>query len=369
MSPAEFEGRCRDIMAHAWEEILSKASEGPLPDFIEDESLCESVRSLVNGNTKSYRYVLPTQLVAKLADPSLDARCLQASRGGPGAFDARSICDAVTVPFDRQNHNVLGGSSEPYANNPLRYREITPQYRDQQKDKASWDMLCSLLQLVEDRQDPNFTAQLFRQILREVYSRLQAVQLVYPVPRRISLEQIQALLREYLSVKSGGSRVQVVVAAFMKTVGQKFRLFEDIRCESVNTADASSGQLADIECIDAEGKTVFLVEAKDRYITVKQIEDKLPAIRASGITDTLFVSHKGIEHSEVDRVRDLIRREFSAGQNIYVLSDAVDFMTSMLAFLREDGRRKFLTNVGEALDSQGLELADRLAWSKLLSSV
>jgi len=63
------------------------------------------------------------------------------------------------------------------------------------------------------------------------------------------------------------------------------------------------------------------------------------------------------------------RREFSAGQNIYVLFDAADFMTSILAFLREDGRRKFLTNVGEALDSQGLELADRRDWSKLLSSV
>ncbi|MDI7246464.1 MAG: hypothetical protein QME92_03175 [Bacillota bacterium] len=52
-----------------------------------------------------------------------------------------------------------------------------------------------------------------------------------------------------------------------------------------------------------------------------------------------------------------------------MLFDAVDFMTTILAFLREDGRRKFLTNVGEALDSQGLELADRLTWSKLLSSV
>lgn len=369
MSPAEFEARCRGIMSQAWEEILSEASEGRLPSFIEDKQLCESVRSLVNSSTKSYRYVLPTQLVAKLADPSLDARCLQASRGGPGAFDARSVCDAVTVPFDRQDYNVLGGSSEPYANNPLRYREITPQYRDQQKDKASWDMLCSLLQLVEDRQDPGFTAQLFKQTLREVYSRLQAVQIVYPVPKRISLEQIQALLRGYLSVRSGGSRVQAVVAAFMKTVGQEFRLFEDIRWESVNTADASSGQSADIECIDAEGKTVFLVEAKDRYITVKQIEDKLPAIRASGITDIFFVSHKGIEDSEADMVRDLIRREFSAGQNVYVLSDVVDFMTTILAFLREDGRRRFLINVGKALDSHGLELVDRRDWSKLLSSI
>lgn len=104
-----------------------------MEDWLDDGALIESIHRAINSATKSYHYVLPTQLIAKLADPSLDCRCLQVARGGQGAFDARTIAHKVVVPFDQSNNNVLGGSPEPYVNNPLRVPEVSAQYRKLRK--------------------------------------------------------------------------------------------------------------------------------------------------------------------------------------------------------------------------------------------
>ena len=87
----------------------------------------EAIQNSINSTTKSYRYVLPTQLLAKLIDNTLDCRCIQESSNLSGSFDARSFCKKVTVPFDRENHSVLGGSGDPYVNNPLRISAIIPE--------------------------------------------------------------------------------------------------------------------------------------------------------------------------------------------------------------------------------------------------
>lgn len=82
------------------------------------QNIRDAIKRSVNSKGKTYRYVLPTQLIAKAVNPTLDCRSVQATSGLNGAFDARSVCDEVIVPFDRDNENVLGGSTEPYANVP-----------------------------------------------------------------------------------------------------------------------------------------------------------------------------------------------------------------------------------------------------------
>src|SRR5438552_3214789 len=105
------------LLAQLWTETTALAEKGSLSDFIDDAELVACIRRCINARRKTYRYVLPTQLLAKLADPTIDCRCLQASRGDAGAFDARTVAHGVIVPFDRDNDKVLGGSAEPYVSN------------------------------------------------------------------------------------------------------------------------------------------------------------------------------------------------------------------------------------------------------------
>jgi hypothetical protein len=180
--------QCQQILSKTWSNVVDKLNTDSPYDAISKGQVYQAINRCVNSKTKSYRYVLPTQLVAKTASPLLDCRCIQASRGKTGDFDARSVCTKVIVPFDKQNHNVLGGSPEPYVNNPLRVPEVSADYLSQQKDKKGWDDLITVLSAVETQQDPDFTCLVFEQTLIEIYRRMAIVQVMYPVPKHVSLE-------------------------------------------------------------------------------------------------------------------------------------------------------------------------------------
>jgi hypothetical protein len=223
-------GHARGILDRAWETISAKATkEGEVPDVIEDAELVEAIKRSSRSRTRTYHYVLTTQLVAKLAAPSLDCRCLQASRGGEGAFDARTIAHNVIVPFDRANNNVLGGSPEPYVNNPLRVPEVSDRYAGAQRNQSGWADLCFVLHSVQERNDPTFTNKVFMQVLLEIHRRLQEVTVVYPVPIRISLKQTIDLLEEFMGEYSGGDRALAVASALFVLIGRRFGLYADVR--------------------------------------------------------------------------------------------------------------------------------------------
>jgi len=111
---------CRAYLEQRWDYIAGPAFQSNPQDFIQDDEVIDLIRRSLTSRSKSYHYVLLTQVLCKIIDPSLDARSLQVAWGVPGAFDARTIAHDVIAPFDKANRNVLGGSSEPYVNNPLR---------------------------------------------------------------------------------------------------------------------------------------------------------------------------------------------------------------------------------------------------------
>ncbi len=364
MNSNELIERCRDMLKAQWDAALATDGSGSLTL---SQEMRDEVSACINSSTKSYRYVLPTQILAKVVDSSLDCRCIQVKRGGQGAFDARTIAHGVIVPFDQENHRVLGGSPEPYVNNPLRVTEITPDNRDAQKDSAGWDRLCRLLQVVEDRHSVEFTLELFREVLHVIKLGLRAVHIVYPVPNRTSLEKSLEVVTTFLERRSGGARFQNVVAAMFEVIGERFHIFSRIRRSRTNAADSQADSVADIECIGSDDKIVMAVEAKDRRITIRQIDSKLPLIRERGVKETFFITALGVVSKEEEDIRQLLQNEFAAGQNIYVLElDLI--LRSVLAMIGEEGRRAFLKHVGGQLDEYG-ELADRQEWVELLRTV
>lgn len=365
-SMADLVTNCREILKRTWQKVVS--AEGNIEITVElPEELKQAVRRSVNSKTKSYRYVLPTQLVAKLADSSLDSRCLQSSRGGKGAFDARSVGHKVTVPFDKENENVLGGSPEPYVNNPLRRPEITSKYRHQQKDKTGWDDLCFVLQKVEEMQDVHFTTAVFKLVLLEIYNRLAQVKVTYPVPKRISLDQTKKLIENFIAQGSGGDRVLAIATALLETAGRVFNLYSKVRRFNINAPDTTSGLVADIECLDKKGEIALAVEVKDRILTFSHIQDKMPDVRSHSVSEILFLAQKGMISEDIQKVEGFIRKEFISGQNIYIFSLS-EFAPVLLALMGERGRREFLVNVGQVLDKYESTLKDRQAWAELLGS-
>lgn len=322
------------------------------------------IHDCLTSKTKSYHYVLPTHLLAKCVNPSLDAHSIQVSYGGSGAFDARSLAHGVIVPFDQANFCVLGGAPEPYANNPLRIPGVTPAYASAQKQQNDWTKLISVLDAVENAADRTFTTEVFDGVLFEIYRLLADVKVTYPTPNRISLDGTHDLVQQYLAEKSGGDRMEVLTTALFQTIGVRFKLFDEVRREKVNTADRSSGMSADIEC-HTDGKTVLLVEVKDRSLTLVQLGAKLDRVRAAHISEILFIAQSGKESKETELIDARIAQEFISGQNIYVTNFA-DFALGIFILLGEDGRVEFLRQVGLELDRGGSAIQHRRRWADLL---
>jgi hypothetical protein len=329
--------------------------------------LKQLIQDCLTSSIKTYHYVLPTQLLCKSVDPSLDAHALQVAYGKPGAFDARTIAHKVVVPFDQANYRVLGGSTEPYVSKPLRCPAVTIRYREQQRQKSDWDKLTQVLDAVENADDEVFTRQVFDQILFEVYKLLANVIVTYPTPNRISLHNTYQLIEQYLSEKSGGDRIEAVCTALFQIIGEKFGVFDEIRREKVNAADASSGMVADIECW-LDGEIILLVEVKDRSLTLTQLDAKLDIARSRKISEILFIAEQGKNKIDEKEITTRITSEFTSGQNIYVASFS-DFSLGVFILLGEEGRVDFLDRVGKELDRVNSPISHRRAWANLLKQV
>ncbi len=359
-------GRCEKHLDARWTALLQREEAGGELKGIEDGDLRQWIADCQDSPTKTYHYVLPTQLLAKCVEPSLDARALQSSFDSPGAFDARSVAHSVIVPFDQRNHRVLGGSPEPYVNNPLRYPAVTAEYRAQQKNKRDWDKLVQVLEQVQQGGQDVACAAL-DQVLLEIRRQLDQVRINYPAPSRISLRRTQGLLREYLSEPSGGARDEAAVAALFRVVADRTALFDEIRRERVNAADASTGTLADVECYRG-GKLMLLVEVKSGTLTLTQLDASLDKVRAQGVTEFLVLAQERSGDREPDEVALRVQREFVSGQNVYV-SDLASFADGILILLGEAGRADLLREIGQELDRTDTALPHRQRWAELLRTL
>lgn len=329
------------------------------------KSIADAVRKSINSKTKSYRYVLPTQLLAKLVNPNLDCRCVQEGCSLAGAFDARTLCKEVIVEFDRAHHGVLGGSGDPYVNNPLRIEAVLPKYQAAQRDGEGFGYLCNVLQFAQE--NPKMLPWLLAIVSEAIYERLQHAHVTYPVPNRVSLEQTQCLFEKFLKERTGGTRLQAVSAAIFETIGKNFGLYDHVENRHINAADSQTGNAADLECLSKDGIVVMAVEVKDRQLTLTDVQDKLQSVRAKGVRELLYLVRGGSATGDQTKIAELSRKEFSTGQNMYVCEFNL-FAEACLILLGEKGRRTILQQIGEELDLRA-DLQHRETWRDLLKEI
>ncbi len=352
-----------------WKSVELDANERPDIDYIPDPLLRQAIRDSVNHRQVTYRFRLPIQLLGKVTNPSIDSLWLQKKEGEPGdvtGWDARSLGSKVIAPFNRKQENVLGTSGDPYVGNPMR---IPRMFRDDKskKDIAGWNTLVDVLELVEQEGNQNFTEAVFRQVLLEILRRQQLLRFAYPVPPRVSLETAIALATAFLGEKSGGDRGQALCAALFDAIGTHFGLYAQVRRAAINASDKATGQAADLECIDTEGRVVLAVEVKERSLTLTDLEGTLHKCRQLDVKDIFFTA-QSVRPSDQAAIDERISSAFASGQNVYVFQ-FLDFARSILAIGGEPIRRTFLSRIGENLDNWNIQPRHRQAWKALLESV
>ena len=258
---------------------------------------------------------------------------------------------------------MLGTSPDPYVNNPLRRPRLDAGY-EPRRDRALWDKLVDTLNAVQERGDPGYTETQLRQCLASLVRKYNALSVQFDVPQRISLEATLTLIASYLDEPSGGERPQIVVAALMRAIGERFGIFDRVDRQAINEADAAGGRPGDIICYSNDVQ-VFAVEVKDRTVTLQDVDTAIGKARRSGVTEVLFAG--GTAASDASEISERVQREFGLGINIYQL-EIETLLRVVLTIAGEASRVRFLTLVGEELNDRVTQPSHKLAWQDLLRS-
>ena len=322
---------------------------------------------LVNSKVLSIRYAILTQMLGKIANKQRSLLSLQLGTGqSPGAWDARSFCSAVIVPWVADNHDVLGKSPDPYVNNPLRRLRLD-EGTHQLRSKQEWDALVAFLAPLDTAGRIKLESAFIR-CLESVARRLSAQSFVYQVPIRVSLPQMLRVLEAFLSEASGGLRPLVVTAATMTVLGRAFSLFTNVSSQGLNEADSSTGAPGDVICMDPNGNMMLAIEVKDRALTLADVRGSTQKARAStDLLSNLLFASPSIRDDEQDAIRENMEMAWASGLNISQI-DIVDLANAAFALLSEEWRPRLLREIGSELDRRA-DHAHRRAWHDLLSNI
>lgn len=242
----------------------------------------------------------------------------------------------------------------------LRVPGITREYAGNRRSTEEWDRLIEILDRVE-QSTPDQVDRIFDQILVDIYRMLEETKVADAPPARVSLGTTADLIEEFLRARSGGDRLQAVVTTLLRVIGRWFGLFDRVERLHVNASDASSGQVADLECFSGDS-LALAVEVKDRDLVFKDLDDKVAAIRQKKAREFLaLATGTVVQDSET---KQLVDSQYVSGHNIYTFNfDA--FVRPLLALLGEEGRIAIIAEVGLVLD-EFCGIQHRRAWAALL---
>ena len=115
----------------------------------------EFIDYVIDNTHLTYKYILFTALLSKASDKNINTLCLQKQSELPGAYDARTVCHKVIVPFEMEVlKKALGGSNEPFLNKPARFPELSKTNAVRRgNDQAILDSLCDNLPKIESSDD------------------------------------------------------------------------------------------------------------------------------------------------------------------------------------------------------------------------
>ena len=352
-----------DWLDSAWETVCQSAYDEPDPE----------VDHFVNHRLTSIRYAVITQLLAKIVNPVRDILRLT-SEGTSEDTAPRTLASAVVVPWSQTNDNVLGGSADPYVNNPLRRDSLlSDESTIRTSDRAEWARLAEYLDHWNQTDRADIESQVFR-VLRCIARRRDRQKIIYPVPDRVSSRLLANVVEVFLAEPSGGLRPLIVVTALMKTLGSTFSLFTRVESQGLNEADTARNRPGDVMCYGpatedensgSDEELRLVVEVKDTTITLQQTEHSLSKVNASRETthDLLFAS-PGIAEVDASAIGGRLDRAWRQGLDVKRV-DVLTLVRATTVLLRNAERIEFLREIGEELNQRS-EHVHRDAWRRLL---
>lgn len=254
-----------------------------------------ALQSVMAGTDVTYKYILVTGILGKYVNPNVHPRALQAGSKLPGAYDARSLCHKVVVPFEKTVGNLWGLSNEPFLNKPARHPEHdkhNPQLRAKQTAAITHD----LLEIARTAPREKLLAML-AEILRIGKGRIAENTVTQVSTGAVTIVRIEGFVGSFLQQADGGARLSAVVYAYMSLLNPDFT----VKVYSPNVSDKFAETAGDVE-IREKSTIVSAAECKHRPVNIDDIRHGLRKAREKGLLEYNFVLAAGEAAGQKDEI-------------------------------------------------------------------
>ena len=295
---------------------------------ISSEELSDAVSQVILGSHKTYRYILVTNLLARATSDSINPIALQASAPIEGAFDSRSLCHRVVVPFERENlFNALGGSNEPYLNKPARFPTISANNAVRRgNDKRLLDLLVQIFTSIASKEDAFVLLKHAFHSIDDRILKLSRMKNFTSSTSPILTEQYN-FIKEILSRSKEGEIPAIVVGAIETIYHETIESGCKVVVHKVNQSGSSSKEIGDIDIFDDEG-FLYAIEVKDKDFNQFDFEHAAKKIIDAGGTQGLFIYG---ENARFDRSSIYNKvAEFENRGYMFVVNNILQYSKDML---------------------------------------
>jgi len=246
-----------------------------------DDDISTRIEKILNGNHKTYKYILVNGLLAKATNNSANPLTLQAGSNLDGAFDARSLCHKVVVQFERDFlHNALGGSNEPFLNKPARFPELSENNAVRKgKDKEALLSLIHIFTHIESAKESNAYLACALQCLDDRVEKLQALN-ESSINYSPTLVEVYEFIVRFCGQSFEGETSVLVVSTLEKLYHTSLIGNYSVVAHKVNQSGASSKEVGDID-IFKDGFFKYAIEVKDKDFTAYDISHAFDKIIAN----------------------------------------------------------------------------------------
>lgn len=260
------------------EEIILKAYRTKCK---KNDDITAGIKIVLNGSHKTYKYILITGILAKAVNQSANPIALQAGAPLTGAFDARSLCHKVLVPFERNFlDNVLGGSNEPFLNKPARFTHLSKDNAVRKgQDKETLLLAIKLLEYIKtSTQAREYLACVFEDLRFQIEAKTsEFTGVAHYSPTLIEIYEFSLC---FLKKSFEGETSAIIVAALEMMLHKNFTGDYKVIAHKVNQSGASSKEVGDIDIYN--GKNFEgAIEVKDKNFTEYDIDHAFGKIVAA----------------------------------------------------------------------------------------
>ncbi|MFY0594727.1 restriction endonuclease, SacI family [Roseivirga sp.] len=247
-----------------------------------NDEISKAVKKVLGGSHKTYKYVLVNAILAKASNSNIDPLALQAGAPLDGAYDARSLCHQVLVPFERDFlQNALGGSNEPFLNKPARFTHLSNENAVRKgRDKETLDLLITTLPKINSSKDAKEYLSCALEFLNKRIEELKVLN-ESEIKYNPTLVEIYEFIYRFIENSFEGETTAIVVGTLEKIYHSRQKGEFKVIAHKVNQSGASSKEVGDIDIIKNE-QFQYAVEVKDKNFTAYDLEHAFSKIIESG---------------------------------------------------------------------------------------